>query len=316
LRNKYTTIETAEADKSLQWGEIAKFSFKGYSEASETPDEDLCGTDNVIMVGNHSIVIPEIEEALVEMKANDTKTITCKLPDDLAEKLPKNPRAKLVAGKTVRFEITLHEVQVKKIPSDEEIATKEGKESFKDLYLAYVNEEVVEAEKHPKESMETLLKQIITDNETVLSAAVTPVILDHRLNTFLNRYQNQLVNMEETARQKVVQDSVERLTKSVYQDITINSLAHQFAEQIGDATDEEVKAYLETNKSQGFSYWQAYQQVQHEKLMNMMAERCQPKFDAENESFKAVVDAIPATTKPIDEIVTEVAEAASTKDNA
>ena len=314
LRNKYTSIETVtDTTKALQWGEVARFSYQGFAENSETPDDDLCGTDIRVLVGNRSIVIPEIEEALVDMKVEETKTITCQLPTDLAQKLPKNPRAHLVAGKNVKFVITLHEIQVRKFASDEEIAVKEGKETFKDLYMSFVNDEVAKTEKAPKSEIDNLLKQIITDNETVLSSVVTPVVLDHRLNSFLNRYNQQLVAMNDEERNKIVQNTTEQLVKGVYQDIALTSLVNQLGEQLGDPSHEEVKTYMTENAQHVHSYWQAYQHVQHDKLLNMLAEKCAVKFDTENESFKSVVNTMPATNKPLEEIAETMSAEATTE---
>jgi trigger factor len=299
---RQSNIEFLVVDRKLQWGDIAKFSFDGKPVGADSVIPALCGKEITVVVGNHAIVIPEIEQGLVDMAVDETKTITCKLPENLAELLPNNKQAAAHAGTEVEFTVTLHEVKERKHPSDEELATKMGKASYKELYESLVEEQKLKRIKDENYLVEKLIEKLIEENETILSKEVTPVVLDHRLNMFLSQYQQQLLGMEKEAREKLIQNTSNRIAKGIYQDIVLCSLINRFENELDEVTDEQVKEKLKS-ANKNTSYWTAYQNCINDTLYKHLQSFITPLFDTNNEKYRKVVDAIPSTSDSIEDII-------------
>jgi len=101
-------------DRELQNGDIAIFDFTGYLNGE--PFEGGKAENYELEIGSNQF-IPGFEEQMVGMKKGENKKITVKFPDDY--------HSEELKGKEVEFDITLHDIKTKEIPSiDDELAKK------------------------------------------------------------------------------------------------------------------------------------------------------------------------------------------------
>ncbi len=101
-------------DRELQNGDIAVFDFTGYLNGE--PFEGGKAENYELEIGSNQF-IPGFEEQMVGMKKGENKKITVKFPDDY--------HSEELKGKEVEFDITLHDIKTKEIPSvDDELAKK------------------------------------------------------------------------------------------------------------------------------------------------------------------------------------------------
>jgi trigger factor len=106
----------AEVERAAQDGDRATIDFEGRIDGTVFPGGK--GDAMQVMIGAHRI-LPEIEQALVGMKAGDSKTIPAKFPDDYG--------ATSVAGKQAEFDLKLTKVEERSLPLiDEEFVRSFG----------------------------------------------------------------------------------------------------------------------------------------------------------------------------------------------
>jgi len=113
LRNQCAEIVVKE-DGKVEEKDTAVIDFKGYVDGKEL--EGGTGANFPLEIGSHSF-IPGFEEGLVGMKSGETKTLNLEFPKDYVKDL---------AGKKVKFDVTVHEIKTRKLPEL-------GEEFYKDL---------------------------------------------------------------------------------------------------------------------------------------------------------------------------------------
>ncbi len=119
-------------DRELQNGDIAIFDFTGYLNSE--PFEGGKAENYELEIGSNQF-IPGFEEQMVGMKKGENKKITVKFPDDY--------HSEELKGKEVEFDITLHDIKTKEIPSiDDELAKKILKKD--DATLEDLKKDVIE----------------------------------------------------------------------------------------------------------------------------------------------------------------------------
>lgn len=105
-----------EVERAAQDGDRATIDYEGRIDGTVFPGGK--GDGMQVMIGAHR-VLPEIEQALIGMKAGETKTIPAKFPDDYG--------APSVAGKQAEFDLKLTKVEERSLPPiDEEFVRSFG----------------------------------------------------------------------------------------------------------------------------------------------------------------------------------------------
>ena len=110
IREMYGTLEDIAEERELQEKDFATIDFAGTLDGQAL--DELKSENYFLEVGSHTF-IPGFEEQVVGMKKGETRDIQVKFPDDYAQ-------AQL-AGKDVRFSVSLKGIREKKLPPlDEE----------------------------------------------------------------------------------------------------------------------------------------------------------------------------------------------------
>ena len=104
LRSQMAEIVLKDAKEKVAEKDTAVIDFKGYVDGKEL--EGGKGENFPLEIGSHSF-IPGFEEGLIGMKSGETKTLDLEFPKDYVKDL---------AGKKVKFDVTVHEIKTRKLP--------------------------------------------------------------------------------------------------------------------------------------------------------------------------------------------------------
>ena len=105
IRELYSTLEDAEPERALAQKDFATIDFSGTLDGQAL--DELKRENYFLEIGSQTFV-PGFEEQLIGMKKDETKEIEVRFPEDYAQ-------AEL-AGKDVRFTVTLKGIREKKLP--------------------------------------------------------------------------------------------------------------------------------------------------------------------------------------------------------
>jgi trigger factor len=156
----HATLEVASsADKKLEKGDFADFSFKGgiVTETGVEEREGMSG-QRVIELGTNGL-IAGFEDEMIGLKRGDKKTFRITFPKDYDEKS--------IAGKEAEFSVDIHEVKVKKLPElTDDFVKENGYESIADLRQK-AKEGLVRGRKEASDQKlrSDLLQQVIDKNK-------------------------------------------------------------------------------------------------------------------------------------------------------
>jgi trigger factor len=114
LREQLATLETVE--RPAAQGDYVVVDYVGYID--DQPFEGGAGRDQLIELGSGRL-IPGFEEQLIGASAGEQRTVDVTFPDDY--------NAEQLAGRQARFDVTIREVQAKRLPeASDEFALEAG----------------------------------------------------------------------------------------------------------------------------------------------------------------------------------------------
>jgi len=237
LTNKYVSMIPA-TDRASRWGDIVTIDFNGIVDGVEDPD--LCANDAKIEIGARRIKMPNFEESLCDMQINENKEFLVDVPENFAEIMPNNPRAGLVAGKTITFNVVLKTIEEKKIPQEAELAEKEGKSSISELYNELADKSFETIKDNLDDICSRVSDDIIRDNETLLTSVVQKPLIESRVVTFLDRNKQYFEKMEQEEVQEYLKKSIPSIAKGVFQDVVYNYLLNHSDAATIEVTEAEI----------------------------------------------------------------------------
>lgn len=185
LRNEFAEIKVKE-DGEVETGDTAVIDFKGFVDGKEL--DGASGVNYPLEIGSN-MFIHGFEDAIIGMKVDETKSIDLKFPDDYTPDL---------AGKKVKFDITLKEIKTRIIPEIDE-------DFFEDLGY-----EKVTNEKELKEEV----KKILTERKEQDND-------DKYLDEILNKASN---NMKVEIYEEIIHDEIHRLMSQFEEQLKMQNL--------------------------------------------------------------------------------------------
>lgn len=236
LREKRATMKAVSNRKS-EHGDYVTIDFRG--SVNGVDDPDFAAQNAVIAIGSRMIIIPGFEEQLKDCAIDETKTFSIALPENFGEALPNNPRAKLLAGKTVNFSVTMKAIQTKQYPSDTELASLEGKENYASLYESIATQVFEKLQQDTTDLASRVVEKIIENNEQVLTTGLQKPTIDNRIMNFLDQHRDSFVTLNDADRKQVMDKVVPNITKSLYQDMVFAYLLAK-ADASVDPTEAEL----------------------------------------------------------------------------
>ena len=187
LRTQCAEIVVKDAKEKVAEKDTAVIDFEGFVDGK--PLEGGKGENFPLEIGSHSF-IPGFEEGLVGMKSGETKELNLEFPKDYVKDL---------AGKKVKFNVTVHEIKTRKLPEL-------GEEFYKDL--GYDNMKTEEDFRKEVESVLVERKQKELDDK----------FLDDCLEKAAN-------NMKVDINDEIIDDEIHRMIHEVEHKLQMQGLS-------------------------------------------------------------------------------------------
>ncbi len=242
LRRNFGTVEPLDEDRPVQDGDIAIIDITAEVDGEEI--DELEQEDMYIEVGAGNFN-EKFEQALVGMSKGDEKDIEITYPDDAV-----NAR---VAGKTVKYHVTLKDIQKRDLPElDDEFAQKLSS-SFKTMEdVRNRLREQIEKDKH--EAVESMLRNqlfdaLLKDMDFPVPERLIEKKLDQMIDNVAGHMQERGVDLERAGldetrlREKMRDDAI----KQVRVELILDKIAE--AENISIPT-EELQGYAQYVENQ------------------------------------------------------------------
>ena len=180
LASRFAEIVVKEEGK-VEEGNTAVIDFEGYVDGEKL--EGGTGANYPLEIGSHTF-IPGFEEGIVGMSVGDTKTLELKFPEEYTKEL---------AGKDVKFDVTVREIKERVLPElneefyqdlgfDDVKTEKEFNDEVKKLITARKEEEA--KNKYLDEVLEAAAKN--------MKGEINPEIIDDEVHRMMHQFEDQL----------------------------------------------------------------------------------------------------------------------------
>lgn len=314
-RQRLVKTIPVDGEKAAIWGNLVDLDFSGTIDGQH--DDDLNGKNIQIRIGGRMVAIPGFEEQCIGMKAGDIKVVRLDIPENFAEIMRHNPRAKYIAGKTVEFTLKMNVISEIVMPDDEELIQAEGFSSFEKLYASILDENIKIIREDEAKVPLKLIDLIVTDNESNLAAKIQKPLVDTRILAFLEEHKGELDKMTEEERKKAIERIAPNIQKALYQDVVYASLLKRSDVDAPSLAEmqEEAKDIVSTRKAMrqetvdaetllNQEWYSVYRQIQRRKVLAQYSPKADIFVDKESEAYKTAMDSVRQTmTKPIDEVL-------------
>jgi len=156
-------------DRPLQKGDYATLSIKGTSD-----DEVLVDQNEQVFNINDNMPVPDFAEHLIGMEPGDEKEFSITFPEAAAEEektddveAPESPIPDRLAGKEIKFEVTLHKITERHLPDlDDDFAKDLDAENVEQLNATVWNQLVEFAKWQQREAQQSeLVDQLLEKSQ-------------------------------------------------------------------------------------------------------------------------------------------------------
>ncbi len=180
LRSQMAEIVVKEKG-TVEEKDTAVIDFKGYVDGKEL--EGGTGANFPLEIGSHSF-IPGFEEGLIGMKSGETKTLDLEFPKDYVKDL---------AGKKVKFDVTVHEIKTRKLPEINEDLYKDlGYEDMKTEEEFRKEVEKVLIERKQKELDDKFLDECLEKASSNMKVDINDEIIDDEIHRMIHDVEHKL----------------------------------------------------------------------------------------------------------------------------
>ena len=180
LRSQMAEIVVKE-EGTVEEKDTAVIDFKGYVDGKEL--DGGTGANFPLEIGSHSF-IPGFEEGLVGMKSGETKTLELEFPKDYVKDL---------AGKKVKFDVTVHEIKTRKLPEINEDLYKDlGYEDMKTEEEFRKEVEKVLIERKQKELDDKFLDECLEKASNNMKVEINDEIIDDEIHRMIHDVEHKL----------------------------------------------------------------------------------------------------------------------------
>ena len=180
LRSQMAEIVVKEKG-TVEEKDTAVIDFKGFVDGKEL--EGGTGSNFPLEIGSHSF-IPGFEEGLIGMKSGETKTLDLEFPKDYVKDL---------AGKKVKFDVTVHEIKTRKLPEINEDLYKDlGYEDMKTEDEFRKEVEKVLIERKQKELDDKFLDDCLEKASSNMKVDINDEIIDDEIHRMIHDVEHKL----------------------------------------------------------------------------------------------------------------------------
>lgn len=234
--------EEIKTKRALKEGDIAFFDFDGFMDGK--PLANGSAKSQELEIGSNSF-IPGFEDQMVGMKAGESKTLELKFPDEY--------HARDIAGKDVKFEVTLHSIKTRKAVELNDELAKSLLPNIEDATLEKLYEVVEESmvnEEKAKLFEEELKPKLLDTLADKYNFDLPKTILDQEIDHLTNQEANKL-SKEELEKLAKDQKEIEKLreaqraeaTKRVKITLLVDAIAKKEGISVSDQEAAQVVYY-------------------------------------------------------------------------
>lgn len=181
LRTQMAEIVVKGEKEKVAEKDTAVIDFEGFVDGK--PLEGGKGENFPLEIGSHSF-IPGFEEGLVGMKSGETKELSLEFPKDYVKDL---------AGKKVKFNVTVHEIKTRKLPEINEDLFKDlGYEDMKTEEEFRKEVEKVLIERKQKELDDKFLDDCLDKAADNMKVEINDEIIDDEIHRMIHEVEHKL----------------------------------------------------------------------------------------------------------------------------
>ena len=265
LLDRKADLELVE-DGAVEDGNTAVIDFEGFIDG--VAFEGGKGENYDLVIGSHTF-IPGFEDQLIGMKAEETKDINVKFPEDY--------QAENLKGKDATFKVTVHEIKKKVLPVLDDEFVKEQKikdvntvEELKTYTRNYLTKqkETMASNKAEEDLMDKVAE--ITETE------IPEIMINTQIDSMVQEYEQRMMQQGISLKQfmELTGQTMEQLRASMKDDATkrikINLALTEIAkiEKI-EVNDDDIKAHYETiSEAYGMSVDEVKKYIPAEDIMD------------------------------------------------
>ena len=281
LQAQSATYEPLDIERQVEEKDCVRIDWECLLDGERVDPESRQDVDIELGVG---AIHEKLEQALFGMQIGDTKSVDIEFPQEHS-----NPE---LAGKSARYEITLHAITQKHLPDlDDEFAKDLGYESYSQLYgLIWNNLVEEETSIHVDKQKAELLTQLIEK----IDIAIPEPLVDQYVQQTLQNLQRQLENEHRTPEEAGIDMEMlpDELRKDVIQQTKQSWIFETIAEKEGifvsdDELEYEIRRAAEQQNREAQKYAALLKssnrledfrgQLQHEKIYQFLIQRASAK---------------------------------------
>ena len=281
LQAQSATYEPLDIERPVQEKDCVRIDWECLLNGERIDPESRQDVDIELGVG---AIHEKLEQALIGTQIGDTKSVDIEFPQEHS-----NPE---LAGKSARYEITLHAITQKHLPDlDDEFAKDLGYESYSQLYgLIWNNLVEEETSIHVDKQKAELLTQLI--EKTAIT--IPEPLVDQYVQQTLQNLQRQLENEHRTPEEAGIdlETLPDELRKDVIQQTKQSWIFETIAEKEGifvsdDELEYEIRRAAEQQNRDAQKYAALLKssnrledfrgQLQHEKIYQLLIQRASAK---------------------------------------
>jgi len=183
LQEQHSELRTLESDRPVEQGDVAVIDFTPW--ADETVFEKGKTTDYMLEIGKKSLH-PEFDEHLIGRRKGESFSFELDYPEDA----PTHE----IAGKRVRFEVTIKELKQKTLPElDDEFVQGLGDYKSVDDLKEQVREKLSKQQEQraSSEARQQIIDQLVAKVDLELSNKVVEKEIDHLVGLLQHQFESQ-----------------------------------------------------------------------------------------------------------------------------
>ncbi len=242
LQETLATLEESP-ESEVKEGDFVLMDFKGYVD--DQPIEGGAAEDYLLEVGSKEFV-PGVEEQMVGMAKGETKEIWVDIPE--------NYHAEQIAGKRIKFDMTVKEIKRKKLPEvNDDLAKQIGFDTMEDVRND-VRERIGETKKKTADIVvrNEIIRKVTEEAEVDLPEVMVERKLDEMVSDFARNLQTRGMSLEQylEASQKTLEELRDTLKPEAHFQIKSGLVLEAIAKAEGleptaDEIDNELKRFAE-----------------------------------------------------------------------
>lgn len=180
MRNRYARVVKAEPDVAAENGDVAVIDFEGFLD--DVAFEGGTGSDYSLELGSNTF-IPGFEEQLIGAVTGEARDVNVTFPEDY--------HSEDLAGKPVRFAVTIKEIRKRELnPLDDDFAKDVSEFDTLDELKADIRKNIEEMTE--QQNKQAIREAVLTKAGEEAEIEIPQVMIDNQIEVLINRMSQRL----------------------------------------------------------------------------------------------------------------------------